>query len=228
MSSLGHNELTRRMINSAGHRSSHKYHKTNGVYCETSDSRPPQMTRFVGPTQDPPGSCRPHMGPMLAPWTLLSGSWLWLWEFLTNKLIKLSLTYFLFPTHKNIIQNTQLLVHEKSWWHHQMETFSTLLALCAGYSPVSSEIPAQRPVTRSFDVFFDLHLIKQLSKHLWGWWFETLSHTLWRHCNVWLDSLTYFTISIATIWAYPDLLSQNLTQTSYIYSSICPWKLCLL
>ena len=125
MSSLGHNELTRRMINSAGHRSSHKYHKTNGVYCETSDSRPPQMTRFVGPTQDPPGSCRPHMGPMLAPWTLLSGSWLWLWEFLTNKLIKLSLTYFLLPTHKNIIQNTQLFVHEKSWWHHQMETFST-------------------------------------------------------------------------------------------------------
>ena len=25
------------------------------------------------PTCDPPGSCRPHMGPVLAPWTLLSG-----------------------------------------------------------------------------------------------------------------------------------------------------------
>ena len=36
-----------------------------------------------------------------------------------------------------------------------METFSALLALCAGNSPVSGEFPAQRPVTRSFDVFFD-------------------------------------------------------------------------
>ena len=37
-----------------------------------------------------------------------------------------------------------------------METFSVLLALCAGNSPVSGEFPLQRPVTRSFDVFFDL------------------------------------------------------------------------
>ena len=37
-----------------------------------------------------------------------------------------------------------------------METFSALLAPCAGHSPVSGEFPAQRPVTRSFDVFFDL------------------------------------------------------------------------
>ena len=40
-----------------------------------------------------------------------------------------------------------------------MEAFSALLALCAGNSPVSGEFPAQRPVTRSFDVFFDLRLI---------------------------------------------------------------------
>ena len=32
-----------------------------------------QVTRFMGPTWGPPGSCRPQMGPMLAPWTLLSG-----------------------------------------------------------------------------------------------------------------------------------------------------------
>ena len=70
-----------------------------------------------------------------------------------------------------------------TWWRHQMETFSALLALCAGNSPVSGEFPAQRPVTRSFDVFFDLRLIKQLSKHSRGWWFETLSRPLWRHCN---------------------------------------------
>ena len=44
------------------------------------------------------------------------------------------------------------------WWRHQREIFFALLATCAGNSPVSGEFPAQRPVTRSFDVFFDLRL----------------------------------------------------------------------
>ena len=35
-----------------------------------------------------------------------------------------------------------------------METFSALLAICTGNAPVTGEFPAQRPVTRSFDVFF--------------------------------------------------------------------------
>ena len=47
-----------------------------------------------------------------------------------------------------------------------METFSALLALCAGNSPVIGEFPAQRPVMRSFDISFDLRLNKRLSKHL--------------------------------------------------------------
>ena len=70
-----------------------------------------------------------------------------------------------------------------TWWRHQMETFSALLAICAGNSPVPGEFPTQRPVTRSFDVFFDLRLNKRLSKHSWAWWFETLSPPLWRHRN---------------------------------------------
>ena len=45
-----------------------------------------------------------------------------------------------------------------------MEAFSALLAICAENSPVTGEFPAQRPVTRSFDVFFDLHPNQQLSK----------------------------------------------------------------
>ena len=45
-----------------------------------------------------------------------------------------------------------------------METFSVLLAICARNSPVSGEFPAQRPVTRSFDIFFDLRLNRRLSK----------------------------------------------------------------
>ena len=47
-------------------------------------------------------------------------------------------------------------------------------------SPVNSRT---KPVTRSFEVFFDLHLNKRLRKQSWGWWFETLSRPLWRHCN---------------------------------------------
>ena len=70
-----------------------------------------------------------------------------------------------------------------SWWRHQMETFCALLAICAGNSPVPGEFPTQRPVTRSCDVFYDLRLNKRLSKHWWGWWFETISRPLWRHRN---------------------------------------------
>ena len=68
-------------------------------------------------------------------------------------------------------------------WRHQMETFSSLLALCVGNSPVTSEFPSQRPVTRNFDVFFDLCLNKRLSKQSRRRWFETSSRSLWRHCN---------------------------------------------
>ena len=44
----------------------------------------------------------------------------------------------------------QMLI--STWWRHQMETLSALLALCAGnYSPVTGEFPSQRPVARSLD-----------------------------------------------------------------------------
>ena len=64
-----------------------------------------------------------------------------------------------------------------------METLSALLALCAGNSSVTGEFSAQKPVTRSFDVFIDLRLGKRLSKQSWGWWFETPWRSLWRHWN---------------------------------------------
>ena len=64
-----------------------------------------------------------------------------------------------------------------------MEIFSALLDLCAGNSPVTSEFPSQKPVTRSFDVFFDICLNKCLSKQSIRWWFKTQSRSSWRHCN---------------------------------------------
>ena len=66
-----------------------------------------------------------------------------------------------------------------TWWRHQVETFSALLALCAEKSPVTVELPTHRPVTQSFDVFCDLRLNKRLSKQSRGWWFETPSKLLY-------------------------------------------------
>ena len=71
-----------------------------------------------------------------------------------------------------------------SWWRHQMETQSALLAICAGNSSVTGEFPTQRPVTQSFDVLFGLRRNKRLSTKSWGWWFETLSRPGWRKRNV--------------------------------------------
>ena len=62
-----------------------------------------------------------------------------------------------------------------------METFSALLVLCAGNT---GEFPSQRPVTRSFDLFFDLSLNKRLSEQSRRRWFEMPSYPLWSHCNV--------------------------------------------
>ena len=67
---------------------------------------------------------------------------------------------------------------------HQMETFSVLLALCAGNSSVTGKFPSHRPGTRSFDTYSDLRLNKRLSKQSLGWWFETPLRSLWRHCNI--------------------------------------------
>ena len=67
-------------------------------------------------------------------------------------------------------------------WRHQMETFSVLLAICAGNppEPVNSPHKGQR---RGALMFFYLHLNIRLSKQSWGGWFETQSRPLWRQCN---------------------------------------------
>ena len=78
------------------------------------------------------------------------------------------------------------------WWRHQMETFSALLAVCAGNTPVTGEFSIQRPVTRIFHIFFDLRLNKRLSKQSGGRWFETLSRPLWRHFNACHNCCTHF------------------------------------
>ena len=81
-----------------------------------------------------------------------------------------------------------------SWRRQGMETCSALQAFCAGNSPVTGEFPSQRPVTQSFDVFFDLRLTKRLSKKSRRRWFETPSRAVvtslwWTHNN--LDMCAY-------------------------------------
>ena len=67
-----------------------------------------------------------------------------------------------------------------TWWHHQMGTFSLLLALCEG-NPL---IPSWRPVIWSFDVFFDVFMNKWLNKQWSCQVFKTPWCSLWLQCNV--------------------------------------------
>ena len=68
--------------------------------------------------------------------------------------------------------------------------FRVTVPLCGEFTG-PGEFPAQRSVTRSFDVFFDLRLNKRLNKQPWGWWFETPSWSLWRQCNEKIDARLY-------------------------------------
>ena len=110
------------------------------------------------------------------------------------------------------------------------ENISVLLAFCAGNSPVAGEFPSQRPVTRNFDVFFDLRMNKRLSKQSWGWWFETPSGSLWRHCNVFQDVYMYI---YTTVWKWS--VKHHFANSNfdiYEYETGCWWKVekitCLL
>ena len=65
-----------------------------------------------------------------------------------------------------------------------LENIFRVIGLCAGNSTVTGEFPPQRPVTRSFDVFFYLRLNKRLNKQSRHRCLETPSRSLWHHCNV--------------------------------------------
>ena len=108
---------------------------------------------------------------------------------LPHKIDAIMVWYYL--QHSNDEIDTQIWIHDDviKWKY-----FPRYWPFVRGIhrSPVNSP---QRPVTRSFDVFFDLRLHKRLSKQSWGWWFETPSWSLWRHCNV-RNRLFIFTAAI--------------------------------
>ena len=69
-----------------------------------------------------------------------------------------------FPAEYYLMQRVWIIYKADTWWHHQMETFSASLARWEGNPPVTGGFSSQRPVTRSFAVFFDVRLNKRLSK----------------------------------------------------------------
>ena len=65
-------------------------------------------------------------------------------------------------------------------------------------SPVNSPHKGQWRGALMFSFFF--YLNKRLGKQSWGWWFETLSRSLWRHCNdkdvkAWYEMKMYVSVS---------------------------------
>ena len=109
-----------------------------------------------------------------------------------------------------------VLVFHLEWWHHQMGTVSMSLALCEGNPPVTGGFPSQRPVMQKFYVFFDLHLNKRLSKPSRCQWFETPSHSLWRHCNVPTPSQCWEMIKKMQINSYVSWNQLSMRRVSII------------
>ena len=77
-----------------------------------------------------------------------------------------------------------MLIEFCSWWRHQMETFSALLAILCGEFTGARWIPHTKASDAELWCYFDLRPNKRLGKQSRGWWFETLSPPLWRHRNV--------------------------------------------
>ena len=96
-----------------------------------------------------------------------------------------------------------------------METFSALLAIFAGNSLVPGEFSTKSPVTRSFDIYFDLRPNKRLNKQSWGWWFETPSCPLWRHRNVIQEQIPYHIVIRMISNSTPRCSLFLITEISY-------------
>ena len=107
---------------------------------------------------------------------------------------------------------------------------SLQLAIFAGNSLVPGEFPAQRPVARSFNIFFDLRLNKRLSQQSWGWRFETLLHPLWHHCNVlYILSLRLQTPYYTTVLGHQQMWYYLFTELNNSHSKFSSLSMfCLL
>ena len=98
--------------------------------------------------------------------------------------------------------------------------FRVTCHLC-GESPFTGKCFAQRPVTRSFDVFFDLRLNERLSKQSWGWWFETPPHPLWCHSNIelflWMHmhEVVWFLYIVISYWITDSIKNYDMLNKGF-------------
>ena len=92
----------------------------------------------------------------------------------------------------SLVSERAILINKRHWlliWDHQHHDSVIKWKHFPRYWPFvrgihrPGDFPSQRTVTRRFNVFFDLRLNKRLSKQSKHRWFETLSRSLWRHCN---------------------------------------------
>ena len=103
-----------------------------------------------------------------------------------------------------------------AWWRHQMETFSALLALYAGISPVTGELPSQSQWRGALMFSFICAWTNGWPKKSRCRLFETPSRPLWRHCNGWC-ALFWCLMSLLLLlwclyrWAFNSFWTTNLT-----------------
>ena len=121
-----------------------------------------------------------------------------------------------------------------------------LLVLCVGNLSVIGEYSSHRPVSRSFDIFFDLRLNKRTNKQSRHKWFDTSSRSLWRHCKVFtltsaiiLPKASNFDKSVCISWSTQNpppcsqINARNISHNKWIYQSyktrkddvVSKWKL---
>ena len=125
--------------------------------------------------------------------------------------------HYIFPS---IYWCMRLSIYGRLWWRHQIETISALLGLSEGNTLFTNGFHSQRPVAPSFDVFFDLHLKKRLSKQSRLWRFETPSLP---QCT----TLQCFIISYHIVFWITELQSRALTADRDVQTD-CKCVYCML
>ena len=132
---------------------------------------PSQIAMFMGPTWGPPGSC-PRWAPC------------WPHEHIRDVLNFVTSNNLVVKYYPRLRKRTLTRADcSQRGWPRMVFLSHDDVIKWKHLMMVPGEFPAQRPVTQSFDVFVDLCLNKRLSKQSWGWWFEMLSHPLWRRRN---------------------------------------------
>ena len=119
----------------------------------------------------------------------------------------------------HILNSQQTPLHDDviKWKH-----FPRYLPFVRGIHRSSVNSPHKWPVTRSFDVFFDLRPNKRLSKQSWGWCFKTPSRLLWLHCK---GSYPYVLAMEQILVSILDNMNVNVEEVKIFYNANgCPVK----